>query len=157
MRYEEGLFIGYKHYEKTGIAPLFPFGHGLSYTEFEWSQLQVLSSDDDAVIAEIAVTNIGARIGQEVVQLYVEDPAPLLPRPRRELKGFAKLTLKPGETQIARFELKPRDFACFDTEYRGWVARAGRFVLHVNVSAQTLKSSAEVRREKEWRELARKG
>ena len=106
VRYEEGLYTGHRHYDKTGIQPLFPFGFGLSYTTFEWSALRV-STDGDTVTAELDVTNTGPRDGSEVVQLYVEDPSPILPRPRRELKAFEKLHLTPGETKTAKMTLEP--------------------------------------------------
>ena len=155
VRYEEGLFTGHRHYDKTGIQPLFPFGFGLSYTVFEWSALRV-STKGDTVTAEVDVTNTGQRAGSEVVQLYVEDPSPILPRPRRELKAFEKLHLAPGEKKTAKMSLGPREFACFDTATRGWVARAGEFVLHAGASAADIKSSAPVTRSSEWREAARK-
>jgi beta-glucosidase len=155
VRYEEGLFTGHRHYDKTGIQPLFPFGFGLSYTTFEWSALRV-SANGDTVTAEVDVTNTGARAGSEVVQLYVEDPSPILPRPRRELKAFEKLHLTPGETRTAKMTLGPRAFACFDTAARGWVARAGAYVLQAGASAADIKSSAPITRASEWREAARK-
>ena len=155
VRYEEGLFTGHRHYDKTGIQPLFPFGFGLSYTTFAWSALRV-STDGETVTAEVDVTNTGPRAGSEVVQLYVEDPSPILPRPRRELKAFEKLHLAPGETKTAKMTLGPRAFACFDTAARGWVARAGEFVLQAGASAADIKSSAPVTRAAEWREAARK-
>ena len=113
VRYEEGLFIGHKHYDKMGIAPLFPFGFGLSYTQFEWTNFRITPQGDD-FIAEIDVTNTGSRAGSDVVQIYVEDKTPILPRPLRELKGFAKLHLGAGETGTARAVLSPRSFATFD-------------------------------------------
>jgi beta-glucosidase len=155
VRYEEGLFTGHRHYDKTGIQPLFPFGFGLSYTTFEWSALRI-SMNGEEVKAEIDVTNTGTRAGSEVVQLYVEDPSPILPRPRRELKAFEKLHLAPSETRTAKMTLGPRAFACFDTAARGWVARAGAFMLQAGPSAADIKSTAPVTREVEWREAARK-
>ena len=155
VRYEEGLFTGHRHYDKTGIQPLFPIGFGLSYTTFAWSDLRV-SMDGDTVTAELDVTNTGPRAGSEVVQVYVEDPSPILPRPRRELKAFEKLHLAPGETKTAKMTLGPRDFACFDADARGWVARAGGFVLQAGASAADIKSSAPVTRAAEWREAARR-
>jgi beta-glucosidase len=155
VRYEEGLFIGYSHYDKTGIAPLFPFGHGLSYTSFSWSNLR-LEADGENVIVSLYVTNTGNRIGQEVVQIYVEDTAPLLPRPRRQLKAFTKLTLSPGDTQTARCLLKPRDFAFYDTKSASWVARSGEFTIHAAASTADNRLSGTVMRESEWREKARR-
>ncbi len=155
VRYEEGLFTGHRHYDKTGIAPLFPFGFGLSYTTFEWSALRV-STDGDTVTAEVNITNTGPRAGSEVVQLFIEDRSPIQPRPNRELKAFEKLHLAPGETMTARMTLAPRDFACFDTKARGWVARSGEFALQAGSSAADIKSTATITRSAEWREAARK-
>ncbi len=155
VRYEEGLFIGYSHYDKTGIAPLFPFGHGLSYTSFSWSNLR-LEADGENVIVSLYVTNTGNRTGQEVVQIYVEDIAPILPRPHRQLKAFSKLTLSPGDTQTARCLLKPRDFAFYDTKSASWISRKGEFTIHAAASAAENRLSGTVLRESEWREKARK-
>jgi beta-glucosidase len=154
VRYEEGLFIGYHHYEKHGIAPLFPFGHGLSYTSFSWSNLR-LEVDGENVVVSLYVTNTGNRTGQEVVQIYVEDTAPILPRPRRHLKAFQKLTLIAGDTQTARLVLKPRDFALYDTKFGGWIARAGAFTIHAAASATDTRLSGPVSRTNEWREQVR--
>lgn len=154
VRYEEGLFVGYRHYDKTGIAPLFPFGHGLSYTTFDWSPLRVMT-EGDTVFVEVDVKNTGTRTGQEVVLIFVADPEPVLPRPMRELKGIAKLTLAPGETATARIALGPRAFACFDPEKRGWIARSGRFVIEAAASASDVRSKAEFVRDKEWRVVAK--
>jgi beta-glucosidase len=155
VRYEEGLFIGYHHYEKTGITPLFPFGHGLSYTSFSWSNLR-LETDGEDLIVSLYVTNTGNRTGQEVVQIYVEDAAPILSRPRRQLKAFAKLTLTSGDTQTAHVLLKPRDFACYNTKFGGWIARAGEFTIHAAASAADMRLSGTVTRASEWREKVRK-
>jgi beta-glucosidase len=155
VRYEEGLFIGYHHYEKHGIAPLFPFGHGLSYTSFSWSNLR-LEVDGENVVVSLYVTNTGNRTGQEVVQIYVEDTAPILPRPRRQLKAFEKLTLTAGDTQTAHLVLRPRDFAIYDTKFGGWIARAGAFTIQAAASATDIRLSGAVSRTNEWREQVRK-
>jgi beta-glucosidase len=155
VRYEESLFIGYHHYDKTGIAPLFPFGHGLSYTSFSWSNLRV-EADGENIVVSLYVTNTGNRTGHEVVQIYVEDTAPILPRPKRQLKAFSKLTLMAGDTQTARFVLKPRDFACYDIKFAGWVARSGAFTIHAAASSADIRMSGTVERLNEWREKARK-
>ena len=143
VRYEEGLFIGYRHYDKTGIAPLFPFGFGLSYTSFIWNGFKVTPQGDDFIV-EISVTNTGSRAGSDVVQIYVEDPAPLLPRPVRELKGFAKLHLAPGQTGIARIKLTRRAFAVYDVAKQDWVTRQGSYILHAARNAGEMAARAEV-------------
>ena len=104
VSYGEGLFIGYRYYDKKRIAPLFPFGHGLSYTTFTYGELELSAVEvgpDGTLTARIAVTNTGTRAGQEVVQFYVRDTQSSLVRPEKELKGFAKLHLAPGETAVA--------------------------------------------------------
>jgi beta-glucosidase len=150
VRYEEGLFIGHKHYEKLGISPLFPFGFGLSYTHFEWSDLKVTLQGND-FIAEIGATNTGKRAGSDVVQIYLEDANPILPRPLREMKGFAKLHLEPGETKTARIVLSPRSFAVFDVASQEWIARTGVFTIRAARNAAEFHATAQIERENEWR------
>ena len=113
-RYEEGVFIGYRHYDRQGIAPLFPFGFDLGYTRFELSDLAIDESrfDLDGLLSvSLTVTNTGKRAGSEVVQLYVGDDSASVPRPAKELKAFAKVRLGPGEAPRIRLELTDRDFA----------------------------------------------
>lgn len=100
--YAEGIFVGYRYYDEKGIKPLFPFGHGLSYTTFEYSNLTVSENeikDDKTLTVMVDVTNTGDRDGMEIVQLYVSDKESSVRRPVRELKGFEKLFLKAGETK----------------------------------------------------------
>ena len=134
VRYDEGVFIGYRHYDRAGLAPLFPFGHGLSYTEFALSDLSA-----EAVAREVQVrvtaTNIGGRRGSVVAQIYVGDPVASVPRPVRELKGFAKAELGPGESGVLSITLPMRAFAWFDTEARAWRVEAGRFDISAGLSA----------------------
>jgi beta-glucosidase len=151
VRYEEGLFIGHKHYDKMGVQPLFPFGFGLSYTSFEWKTLKITPQGDDFIV-EIEVTNIGPRAGSDVVQVYVEDKSPILPRPLRELKGLAKLHLGAGETGTARVVLSPRSFASFDMASREWIARSGSFTVHAGHSASDLVLQETLHRLSEWRQ-----
>ncbi len=151
VRYEEGLFIGHKHYDKLGIAPLFAFGFGLSYTSFEWKNLRVTPQGDEFIV-ELDVTNTGSRAGSDVVQIYIEDKAPILPRPIREMKGFAKLHLGAGESGTARMVLSPRSFAVFDVKKREWVARSGVFTVHAGRSAADLVLHGSLNRASEWRQ-----
>ncbi len=151
VRYEEGLFIGHKHYDKTGIAPLFPFGFGLSYTSFAWSNLRITPQGDDFIV-QIDVTNTGSRAGSDVVQIYVEDTSPILARPIREMKGFAKLHLGAGETGVANVVLSPRSFAAFDVAKREWVARSGSFTVYAGRSAADFTLRSELSRTAEWRQ-----
>ena len=149
VRYEEGVFIGYRHYDRQGITPMFPFGFGLSYTSFELSDLAIDESGFDAageVIVWVSVTNTGARRGSEVVQLYVGDEVSSVPRPVKELKAFEKVSLEPGESKRLRFDLKGRDFTFFDVAGHRWVAEPGAFAIMVGTSAADIKLTGQVRR-----------
>lgn len=157
VRYDEGLFIGYRHYQQRGLQTLFPFGHGLSYTEFEYGPLRGLPSRfkaGDSLSVEVPVRNTGRRAGQAVVQLYVQDEACSVARPLRELKGFAKLQLEAGESGLARLTLTMRAFAFFDDSRAAWVAEAGRFQLQAGVSVDQIMASATVELEEDWIEPA---
>ena len=155
VRYDEGVFIGYRHYEQQQIAPLFAFGHGLSYTRFEHADLQVERSElkpGDELVITLNVTNRGARAGQEVVQLYVADPRSSVARPPQELKAFAKLQLAAGETASVRFVLGPRAFAFFDVSQNAWLAEAGEFELRVGASSQDIRQRASITLANDWME-----
>ncbi|MEO6014985.1 MAG: glycoside hydrolase family 3 C-terminal domain-containing protein [Devosia sp.] len=149
VRYEEGVFIGYRHYDRQGIAPLFPFGFGLSYSSFELSDLAVDDSrfeSDGTVSVWVSVTNIGNRPGSEVVQLYVGDDASSVPRPVKELKAFAKVALAPGEIRRLKLDLTDRDFAFYSVAARHWVVEPGGFTLMVGVSATDIRLTAQLER-----------
>jgi beta-glucosidase len=142
--YGEGLFIGYRHYDKRGLQPLFPFGHGLSYTRFAYGDLRASAGrlDVDAagatLVIEASITNTGERAGQEVVQLYVRECAARVVRPERELRAFAKLALAPGETRTVRFELGRRDFAHYDIGLHDWAVTPGTFDIQIGGSSRDL-------------------
>ena len=121
--FAEGLYTGYRWYDARRIAPLFPFGHGLSYTTFAYSDLAVdrrTLRDIDTLTLSLRVRNTGARAGREVVQLYLRERRPRLPRPEQELKAFAKVSLAPGEETAVRFQLGERDFAIYDPRVGAW-------------------------------------
>ncbi|NBZ89620.1 beta-glucosidase [Stagnihabitans tardus] len=141
VRYEEGVFIGYRHYDKQGLEPLFPFGHGLSYTSFEMSDVVVAAGNGRASVTA-TVTNTGAREGTTVVQVYVGDPVASLPRPEKELKAFAKLTLAAGQSRRITLDLPPRAFAFWQD---GWVVEAGEFVVSTGFSAADLRAKSVIR------------
>ena len=127
VRYGEGVFVGYRHYQAQGIDPLYAFGHGLSYTSFALSECALHGAGTATPSVSLRVTNTGSRAGSEVVQLYVTPtPAPV-PRPLRELKAFAKLHLAAGESRTVTLALTRRDFAWFDVVARHWVVSAGRY------------------------------
>ena len=149
VRYEEGLFIGYRHYDRLGIAPMFPFGFGLSYTQFALSGLKLDSSRfeaDGVVSVRVTVSNIGERAGSDVVQVYVADPEASLVRPARELKGFTKVQLAAGESRQVEIGLDARAFAFYAPEARHWLVEKGRFVVSVCHHAGDAGLSGEIER-----------
>jgi beta-glucosidase len=141
VRYEEGVFIGHRHHDHNGIEPRFPFGHGLSYTSFDYGTLEV-DRDGDRVVAYIDVTNTGDRAGKEVVQLYVCDVESSVPRPPRELKAFEKVALDPGETRNVRFVLGDRAFQFWGE--RGWTLEPGEFRLECGSSSRDIRTTATI-------------
>lgn len=145
VRYGEGVFFGHRHYEREGVKPLFPFGFGLSYTQFALSDLGVEGPDAGGqVTVRLRVTNTGTRVGRAVVQLYVSPaPAPV-ERPLRELKGFERVKIAPGEAKEVTLTLGPRDFAWFDVENQAWQISAGTYGLHLGLSSADLPLCAEV-------------
>ena len=143
VRYEEGLFIGHRHYDRHGIAPLFPFGHGLGYTSFALGAVSA-EPGPDGVAVRVELTNTGAREGATVVQVYVGAEAPQVARALRELKGFRKLSLAPGEARTVQIQLAPRDFARFDTGAGLWRVDAGDFSIWAGLSAADLTGPVRV-------------
>jgi len=141
--YENGIFVGYRGYDHKGTKPLFPFGYGLSYTTFEYSNLVIKpmqESNSDALYdVSFDVRNTGQRAGSDVCQLYVGDQHAKLPRPPKELKAFAKVTLAPGQSQNVHLKLGPRSFAYYDPAANAWRADAGEFAVLVG------RSSADIR------------
>lgn len=141
MAYSEGVFVGYRGFDRNGVEPRFGFGHGLSYTTFAYDDLQVRTEgrgDSRRVVVTARVTNKGPRAGREVAQLYVGDVAASVPRPPRELKGFASVELAPGEARTVRFELDRRAFAFYDVAGKGWKVEPGEFVIQVGRSSRDL-------------------
>jgi beta-glucosidase len=149
VRYEEGVFVGYRHYDRHGIAPLFPFGFGLSYTSTALEDFAVDDGgfeSDGRVVVSVTVRNRGARAGSEVVQLYVGDETASVPRPVKELKAFIKVHLGAGEARRVSLELGPRDFAFFDVVRSAWSVEPGVFALMLGTSATAIAFTAAVRR-----------
>jgi beta-glucosidase len=148
VRYGEGIFVGYRYYEKKRVAPLFPFGYGLSYTSFAYANLR-LSADtlapDEQLTLSVDVTNTGKRAGQEIVQLYVHDAAARLSRPDKELKGFAKVALAPGQTATVTLTLDKTALAYWDDAKHAWVAEAGDFEALIGSSSQDIQARAGFR------------
>jgi beta-glucosidase len=142
VHYGEGIFVGYRYYDMKEIAPLFPFGHGLSYTTFRYENLR-LNGDtfgpEDEIIVTIDLTNSGQRIGQEVVQLYLRDEKSHLVRPLQELKAFTKVVLEPGQTKTVTLELTRQSLAFYDTAVHDWVTEPGAFTVRVGSSSRDIR------------------
>jgi len=142
VRYGEGLFAGYKYYDKKKIAPLFPFGFGLSYTTFVYSNLSLSHdtiSDTDVLQVRLQLENTGDTAGGEVVQLYLRDESSRLIRPEKELKGFAKVVLEPAEMKGVDFYLSGRDFAYYDSVHRAWHVESGWFEILIGSSSADIR------------------
>ncbi|MDQ8736493.1 glycoside hydrolase family 3 C-terminal domain-containing protein [Paenibacillus sp. LHD-38] len=138
VEYKEGLFVGYRYYDAKRIEPLFPFGHGLSYTSFAYSDLLIdrkNMTDEETVRVSVKVRNTGSRTGKEVVQLYVGDSVSEVVRPEKELKGFAKVELQPGEEKEVTFELDKRSFAFYDVQLKDWRVETGEFAVLIGRSS----------------------
>jgi beta-glucosidase len=155
VEYSEGLYVGYRHVDRADLKPLFPFGFGLSYTSFELGEAQLSAASLDPggeLTVTIPVRNSGDRAGQTVVQLYVHDAEARLERPGKELKGFAKVSLQPNETQNVAITLNMRALAYFDDARAAWVADAGDFDLLIGTSSVDLPRTARIRLLSEWME-----
>ena len=137
--YEEDIFVGYRYFETYNVAPSFPFGFGLSYTNFTFSDLKVNQLPDGSTKINCTVTNSGKKAGKEVVQLYISAPDGKLKKPAKELKAFAKTNLlKAGEKQIVEFILKPYEFASFDSENSEWIMEKGEYKIWLGSSIAEL-------------------
>lgn len=138
VQYNEGIFVGYRHFDRAQVKPLFPFGYGLSYTTFQYSDLKVTPASADLsapVTVSFNVKNTGARAGAEVAEVYVGDSHASIPRPVKELKGFAKVNLQPGETKQVTVSLDRRAFSFYDVGHAGWKAEPGKFSILVGSSS----------------------
>ncbi|GLV66900.1 glycosyl hydrolase [Bacillus mycoides] len=141
VEYKEGVFVGYRYYDKKNIEPLFPFGFGLSYTNFEYSNLSVDKKeikDTETVSVTVNVKNIGSTAGKEIVQLYIKDIESTMIRPEKELKGFEKVELQPGEEKTVNFTLNKRSFAYYNVELKDWHVETGEFEILVGKSSREI-------------------
>ncbi|WP_455639989.1 glycoside hydrolase family 3 C-terminal domain-containing protein [Parabacteroides sp.] len=142
-KYNEGLFVGYRWADKEKTKPLFPFGHGLSYTTFTYGKAiadKKVMGPDEVLTVTVPVTNTGSREGSEVVQLYISDLKSSLPRPVKELKGFCKVKLAPGETQEVTFSIGKEALSFFDDSKHEWVAEPGKFEAIIAASATDIRN-----------------
>jgi beta-glucosidase len=143
IAYSDGLLVGYRHHDAAGVEPAFCFGHGLSYTSFEYGELSV-ARDGARVVASVEIANTGSRPGTEVVQLYVRDIESTLARPDKELKGFAKVRLEPGQRDVARFVLDRRAFSAFSPDARDWSVEPGEFELLAGSSSRDIRARGRI-------------
>jgi beta-glucosidase len=146
IKYGDKLMVGYRYWTTTGKHPLFPFGFGLSYTTFKFSNLAVPASaaSGSAVNVSFDVTNAGSVAGAEVAQLYVSDPSAQVDRPERELKGFAKVRLDPGETRHVTLSLDQRAFSYWDEPAHRWIVDPGKFIIRVGDSCENTPLQADI-------------
>jgi beta-glucosidase len=147
VRYGEGIFMGYRYYETKEVPTLFPFGYGMSYTTFDYQNPKVSSQtfqDVDGLTVSVDVTNTGNLAGKEVVQVYVGDHKSSLARPPKELKGFAKIELQPGETKTLTVSLDFRAFAYYHPAYRQWITEDGEFDILIGASSTDIRCTKTV-------------
>lgn len=147
VEYREGVFVGYRYYDKKKAEVLFPFGYGLSYTTFAYSDLKLDKSsmkDTDTLTASVKVTNTGSVAGKEVIQLYVAPVDSSVIRPVKELKGFEKIYLEPGETKTVTFTLNKRSFAYYNIEIHDWYAETGSYKIQIGKSSRDIVCTADI-------------
>ncbi|MEN8202423.1 MAG: glycoside hydrolase family 3 C-terminal domain-containing protein [Bacteroidota bacterium] len=144
--YNEGIFVGYRHYDRANIEPLFPFGYGLSYTTFEYGELELSEQkigQNDTLQLSLTITNTGSMAADEVVQLYIRDKQASVEREDKALKGFARITLKPGESRKVSFSIDGSDLAYYDMKSANWVVEPGSFEVLVGSSSRHIHSSVK--------------
>ena len=147
VEYHEGVFVGYRYYDTKEMGVAYPFGYGLSYTTFACSNLKISNenpTDKDTITVSVDVTNTGNMAGKEVVQLYVKDCTNSASRPEKELKGFEKVFLNPGETKAVTMELDKRSFAWYNTELHDWFAASGEYKLLVGTSSRDIRLEGRI-------------
>ncbi len=146
QQYLEDILVGYRWHDTKKIPAMFPFGHGLSYTTFEYDKASLSSNlmeGDKSITVTVPVTNIGKVAGKEVVQLYIADEKSSLPRPLKELKGFKKVELNPSQTKVVKFEITPDDLKFFDDKAHEWIAEPGKFKVYIGSSSTDIKSTLQ--------------
>jgi len=140
--YSDGIFVGYRHFDKNNIGPLFPFGYGLSYTTFSYKDLKITPASislDGNINIQLDLKNTGKFEGEEVVQLYVNDVKASVDRPVKELKGFQKINLKPNESKQVSFTLRKDALSFFDVSTNNWIAEPGEFEIMIGSSSRDIK------------------
>lgn len=147
VNYGEGIFVGYRYYDKKNVKPAYPFGYGLSYTTFAIDDMVADKEEfEDEVNISVKITNTGSMAGAEVIQLYIGDKEASLPKPVKELKAFRKVFLQPGESKMVTFRLCKKDFASFDPDHKEWIAEEGFYQIFIATSsaAEDIKTSVRV-------------
>ena len=147
MHYGEDLMVGYRHYDTNKVEPRFAFGHGLSYSKFEYRDLRLGSSSiscGDSVRVEVEVANVGQRRASDVVQVYVHDEESRLARPEQELRAFKKVELDPGASTVVSFDLDQRAMAYYDPEASDWAVDPGTFEIRVGASSRDIRARASL-------------
>jgi beta-glucosidase len=148
VHYGEGIFIGYRYYEKKSIDPLFPFGYGLSYTQFDYSNLkmdEVINAVTGGVQLSLDVKNVGSYAGKETIQVYIREILPRLVRPEKELKAFQKISFEPGETKTIKFWLTHEAFGFYDSKLNDWTFDSGDFDILIGSSSADIRLSKRVK------------
>jgi beta-glucosidase len=150
VNYKDGIYVGYRYIDKQHITPLFPFGYGLSYTTFKYGKLssdKTIMNSNDSISFKIDITNTGKRAGSEIVQLYISEANPSVPRPVKELKGFTKLYLQPGEKKQAVITINKDALRYYDVARHQWKSKSGVFKALVGSSSQDIKSQLDFKLE----------
>jgi len=142
-QYAEGVFVGYRHFDRVGHDPLFPFGHGRSYAEFTYEDAALADREDGHAVS-VTLANTGDRRGREVVQVYARDPEPAVPRPPRELVGFESVALDPGECRALTVDIDDRAFAYYDERERDWTVDPSEYALDIGRSSRALRAELTV-------------
>jgi beta-glucosidase len=142
--YEEGIFVGYRHYDTRNIEPLFPFGYGLSYTKFDYSDLNIIK-EGNSFVAKFQIKNTGDLPGAEVAQLYIRDVHASEPRPYKELKNFTKVFLNPGEKKEVSLKINNRDLSFFSLQKGEWITEPGEFKILIGSSSKDIRLKEEIR------------
>jgi len=147
VHYTEGIYVGYRYFDKHNITPQYPFGYGLSYTTFKYSKLHVPASiaDGQKAIIKIDIQNTGKRSGDEIAQLYIRDLNPKVDRPIRELKGFARVSLTPNQSSQVTFPIDTQSFSYWDSQKHGWQANPGSYEIEVGSSSRDIRAQAVIR------------
>jgi beta-glucosidase len=145
IMYGEGIYVGYRYYDTKKLTPAYAFGHGLSYTEFEYSNIKISSNIfnleiKDKITVTADIQNTGKVKGKEIVQMYITDPASIIDKPLQELKGFTKVELSPGEKKSVSFEVNKRDLSYYDTSKKDWNAETGKYIVKVASSSRDANS-----------------